>query len=267
MNSAFTSLALKLIGVIFILSSLLDYIVLAIPSPNQVWGGGPWLIGFVASIVDRGIVPMVGIACLLVGYWISYNSEIPVQKSRLDLRLPVFILSALLGLMFLLFIPVYVSNLNQQKNTALEQIKQGATQGTEQIQAFLGQINTLSRNPQLLDQQIAQLNQVIETGQLQGRQLTAQQLENARQQRDQIQGLRDLSKDPKKLKERVTQIKNQLETQLRDRQVQAENQANTEALKNSLRISLSSLMLTIGYFVIGGFGLAGLKSSKSSGNR
>ena len=66
--SPFTSLALKLIGVILILSSLLDYITLAIPFQPL---NAEWQIGFTGQIVDRGIVPMVGIAFLLVGYWID----------------------------------------------------------------------------------------------------------------------------------------------------------------------------------------------------
>jgi ABC-type multidrug transport system fused ATPase/permease subunit len=261
-SSPFTSLSLKLIGVILILSALLDYIVLAIPFN---WQDPQWQIGFVSSIVDRGIVPMVGIACLLIGYWIDSSSGVAAPRSStLDLRLPVFVLASILGLFFLLFVPIHLNNLNQAKNTALEQIDKGAGQGEEQIQSFLTQINAVSQNPQQLNQEILQRTQVLETGQLQGRQLAPQQIEALRQQRDQLQQLRDLAKSPKQLKERLETLKKQLQTRLLDQRRERENLAKTEALKQGLRVGLSSLMLAIGYTAIGWFGLRGIGGSSAN---
>ncbi len=251
--SAFTSLVLKLIGVIFILSSLLDYITLAVPLNLE---SQSWQIGLVTSIVDRGVVPLVGIGFILVGYLIDGLADAnPLKKSGFNLKLPVYILSALLGLLFLLMVPLHLNNLNSAKTDALERIQQGAGQGAEQIQQFLTQVDTLSRNPNQLNQQIQRLNQAIEAGQVQGRQLNVQQLETLRQQRQQLQGLRDLAQNPEEYKKRTEELKNQLETQLLERRKQAESQATTQALKQSLRIGLSSLMLAIVYSVIGWIGL------------
>ncbi|MBF2021470.1 MAG: hypothetical protein IGR93_15535 [Hydrococcus sp. C42_A2020_068] len=261
-SSTFTSLSLKLIGTIFILSSLLDYVTLGIPFN---WQSAQWQINFVTSIVDRGIVPMVGMALILVGYWIDSNSGSPAKGP--GLRLPVFILASVLGLLFLLLVPVHLNNLNQAKTAALEQIQQGAGQGEEQIKNRLAQINTLSQNPQLIDQELARLNQVIETGQVQGRQVNAQVLEQARQTRDQLQGLRDLAKNPQQFKQRLEELKNQWQTQLLDIRRNAENQAKSEALKQGLRVGLSSLMLAIGYSAIGWLGFRGLGSMKTSRSR
>jgi hypothetical protein len=155
-----------------------------------------------------------------------------------------------------------LSNLNKAKTDALAQIEQGAGQGADQIQAFLAQVDSLSQNPQLLNQQIQQLNQVVESGQVQGRDLNAQQLERLRQQRTQLEGLRDLSKNPTQYKERVDELKKQLETQLLDRRKQAEEQAKTQALKQSLRIGLSSLMLAIVYSVVGWIGFKSIMGSR-----
>jgi hypothetical protein len=258
-SSTFTTLSLKLIGTIFIISSLLDYITLAIPFN---WQSPQWQIGFVTSIVDRGIVPLVGIALILIGYWIDSYSGSP--SSGAGLKLPVFALASLLGLLFLLLVPVHLNNLNQAKNAALTNITEGAGQGEQQIQAFLGQINTLSQNPQLLNQEIQQRNQVIESGQFQGRPINPQQLEALRQQRDQLQQLRDLSQNPQEFKKRLEQIKGQLQTQLLDRRRTAENQAKSEALKQGLRIGLNSLMLAIGYSAVGWLGFKGLGGTKPS---
>ena len=250
---AFTSLVLKLIGVIFVLSSLLDYVTLAVPLnlDNQ-----SWQIGLVTNIVDRGVVPLVGMGFILVGYFIDGLADPnPLKKSGFSLKLPIYILAALLGLVFLLMVPLHLNNLNSAKTDALERIQQGAGQGAEQIQQFLTQVDTLSKNPNQLNQQINRLNQAVEAGQVQGRQLNAQQLETLRQQRQQLQGLRDLAQNPEEYKKRTEELKNQLETQLLERRKQAESQATTQALKQSLRIGLSSLMLAIVYSVIGWIGL------------
>lgn len=259
--SPLTSLALKLSGAIFVISALLDFIVLAIPPQ---WENPPWRVAYITQVADRGIVPLVGMAFILLGYWIDASTKGSAAKtSKFDLRLPTFLISCLLGLMFLVFIPLHLSNLNQVKQTALEQIQQGVERGGQQIQGFLQQLNALSSNPQLVNEAIQQRTAAIETGQVQGRQLTAEQVTAVRQQRDQLQQLRDISKQPQEFKKRVNEIKNQLQTRLRDQQKAAEDRANIQTLTQGLRIGLTSLMLTIAYTTIGWFGLRGLGSAKA----
>lgn len=259
--SVLTSLVLKLSGAIFIISALLDFVVLAIPAQ---WESPQWRVGYISSVVDRGIVPLVGMAFILLAYWIdaSVGGGASAKPSKFNLKLPSFLVASLLGLMFLVFIPLYLSNLGQLKQTALEQIQQSAEQGGQQIQGFLQQINALSANPQLLNQAIQQRTGAIETGQVQGRQLTAQQIAGVRQQRDQLKQLRDISKKPQEFKKRVGEIKNRLQTQLKDQQRAAEDQANIRTFTQGLRIGLSSFMLAIAYTTIGWLGLRGLGSAR-----
>jgi hypothetical protein len=259
-NSTLTALCLKLFGVVFILSSLLDYLTLLIPLNLQ---DPQWQLSLVTNLVDRGIVPMVGIGLILIGYWIEatmYGENPNNSASRFDLRMPTFILASLLGLMFLLIVPLHLNNLNQAKSAALAQIEKGAGQGKEQIQGFLRQINNLSQNPDVLNQQIAQRSQVIESGQFQGNPLSPQQLESLQNENAQLKGLRDLSKDPAAYKNKIAEIKKQLETQLQDRQQKAEGEATTQALKQGLRTGLNSLMLAIGYAAAGILGLRNMMS-------
>jgi len=118
MNS-FTSLCLKLTGLVFILSFLLDGFIL--PLPYQ-FNQSQWQVGFVTTFVDRGIVPLLGIILVLIAYWIDANNkDVIPRKSRFELRWPIFIFSTLLGLVFLLMIPVHINNINQIKNNALTQ--------------------------------------------------------------------------------------------------------------------------------------------------
>lgn len=256
--SVYTSLILKLIGVIFIVSSLIDYVTIAVP-PQL--GNPTWLLGIISGIVDRGIVPMVGMACILIGYWIDAYAQTKPKSSKLDLRLPTYVLSSILGFVFLACIVLHAINLNQVKETTFQQIQQGQEQGQQQIEAFLAQVNSLSQNPQLLTQQIQQRSAVIESGQFQGRSLTPQQIDTLRQQRDQLQQLKDLSREPQKFKARIEEITKNLQTNLVDQRKQAEAQTQSNVWEQAIRIWSSSLMLAIGYSVIGWFGILGIMRS------
>ncbi|WP_267384858.1 HpsJ family protein [Cyanobacterium sp. uoEpiScrs1] len=261
-NRAFTSLSFKLIGVVLLLSSLLDYITLAIPLNLQ---SSQWQIGLLTNIVDRGIVPLVGIGFILLGYFVeNLNDTTLRQSSEFDLRVPIYILSSIMGLMFLLIIPLHLNNLNEVKVNTLNQIEQGAGQGADQIQAFLAQIDQLSKNPQRLSQQIQQLNQAVESGEVQGQSLNAQQLEQLQKQRTQLEQLQDLSKNPTEYKNRIDELTEQFQEQLISQRRQAENKAKTQALKQSLRIGLSSLMLAIVYSTVGWIGFKVVMGSKTS---
>ena len=169
----FTSLCLKVVGVILIVSALIDYIILAIPfQPLE----ARWQIAYIGTVVDRGIIPMVGIAFLLSGYWI--DSVISKKTAGLDLKFPVFIFSSVIGLIFLLFVPLYLNNLRTISTDALAQISEGAAQVENRLQTEFDQLSALLQNQeqlQQLDQRIAQLDRAIETGQFQGQTLNAQQ--------------------------------------------------------------------------------------------
>lgn len=249
--SPFTSLVLKLIGVILILSSLLDYITLAIPFQPL---NAEWQISFTGQIVDRGIVPMVGIAFLLVGYWIEIAVGTSDKKPSLDLRLPVFILASFMGLIFLLLVPLHLNNLREAQSTAISQISQGADEAENRIKTQFDQLNTLSQDPQRLQQldtRLGEIDAAINSGQVQGQRLNPEQLQNLTQTKQQLQNFRELAKNPEALEARLTE----LQTQLRDQKLERENRAKTEALKQGIRTGLSSLMLAVGYIAIGWLGL------------
>lgn len=258
--SPYTSLCLKLVGIVLILSSLLDYLTLAIPfnvlEPE-------WQINFTTQIVDRGVVPLVGIVFLLIGYWIDgavVSSNSP--RKSLDLRVPIFLLASALGLLFLLLVPLHLNNLRVASTSALEQIEQGAGEAENRLQTQFDQLNALSQDPQRLqqlNQQLTQIDSVLESGQVQGQTLQAQQRQQLQQRRAQLQNLRDLAQNPEALEAQL----NQLQLQLREQILERENLARTEVLKQGLRIGLSSLLLAVGYIAIGWLGLRGMGKAKS----
>jgi exonuclease VII large subunit len=194
---------------------------------------------------------MIGITLLIVGYWIE---SITSGQKSLDLKLPAFILSTFLGLLFLLLIPVHIKNLNQINTTALTQIQQTADQAESRIQQEFENLDKITKDPKALEQlktQLTQIDTVINSGTYQGQQLTSQQIDQLKAQKQQYQSLQELAKKPAELKKR----KEELQTQLRDQKQERENQTKITNFKEGLRIGLSSLMLAIGYTVIGWFGL------------
>ena len=253
----FTSLSLKVVGIILIVSSLLDYITLAIPFQPL---NSQWQIAFTGQIVDRGIVPMVGLAFMLVAYWIENSVRGTVKNSGFGIRLPVFILSLLLGFIFLILVPLHLNNLRLVSADAFAQLEQRSQEAENRISDQYEQLSGISSDPQrlqLLESRIVELDNAIGSGQFQGQNLNPQQLQRLQQTRQQLQNFRELAQNPEALEARLSE----LQTQLRDQKLERESRAKTEAFKQGIRTGLSSLLLAIGYLVIGWFGLQGTGKS------
>lgn len=254
--SKYTSLCLKTVGTILVVSSLLDYITLAIPFQPL---NSQWQIAFTGQIVDRGIVPMVGIALMIIAYWIENSVSRAVKSSGFSLKLPVFILSLFLGFVFLILVPLHLNNLRLVSSNALTQIEQRASEAETRISEQYEQLNAIATDPQrlqLLESRITELDTAIGSGQFQGQNLNPQQLQRLEETKQQLQNFRELANNPEALEARL----GELQTQLRDQKLQREGRAKTEALKQGIRTGLSSLLLAIGYLVMGWFGLQGINN-------
>lgn len=253
---------LKLVGVILILVSLLDYVILSFPF-NPLDRG--WQINFATQLVDRGIVPLVGLALLFTGYWIdNVASDSPnIHFSFLEGRFWALLFSSILGLLFLLLVPLHTNNVIQARAQAVQQINQEASQAQNRLQSQLGnpqaeleiegqqsqlksQIGALLQNEQLLNQAL-------------GSQQVPEQFKNLlRQARANPQGLDQLLKQ----QFNAEALRSQGLAQIQKRQAEAERQAEQEAWRSGLRIGFSSLLLAIGYIVIGWAGLKSLRTNR-----
>jgi multisubunit Na+/H+ antiporter MnhB subunit len=246
--SPYTALSLKVVGIILILSALISYIVAAIPfNPSE----QEWQIQYVSQLVNQGFLPLIGIVLTLLGYWVEDVGS-SSRRSSLDLRLPVFILASFLGLIFLLIIPLHLSNVSQQSAAAFAEIETKAEQFEAQIQSETQQIQALVEN----EEQFAELEQAIESGQVQGQQL--QQLQLIRQQ------VQQLKENPQALEQQIQTAR----TELLTRKEEAEQEERTKAFKSTLTVGLSSLLLAIAYIVVGWMGFRSLgnhSSAKPSG--
>ncbi|HEY9620800.1 MAG TPA: HpsJ family protein [Crinalium sp.] len=243
-TASLASLALKTVGVIIFLAALFDIIIM--PYPFQVLDR-QWQINFITLAVDRGIVPMVGLALILLGYWVDAVSGLGGgdRSSRKTLGFVALIISCILGLFFVLAFPLHLNNVRLNNQQAIEKINQDSAQAETQLdqrlQAEVGQqrqqIERLLANPQQLDQALA-------SGQVPEQQATL---------------LKQFRQDPKSLdqfiEKRVAELKQQFQTEIGTRREQALRTARIDAVKSGLRVGVSSILLAIGFITIGWVGL------------
>ena len=239
-----------------ILSSLIDYAVLLIPpvippnlNPEQLQLLNlQQPVNVTTQLIDRGIIPMVGLALLFGGFWIDSNSGATNRKGLSALLQPASLaLALILGIAFLGLTAV---NVNSQRLLNQEQMKRIGQQ-VQAAETQLSQLKTqIANNPSQIEQTLSQINQVIDSGQFQGQQLNPQQLEELKQRREQLQQL----KDPKA----VEQLTEKRQTEVRSRRLQAEQQAKQDFFKSAFRSGVSSLLLGLGYLGIAWMGVSGL---------
>lgn len=243
--SPIAALALKLVGGITILAALVDFLVLLLP-PDLL--NRAWQINATTQLVDRGIVPLVGIALLFTGFWI--DSYVSGKRSRvslaLDARFWTCLLACILGFTFAILAPVHMNNVRLQSQEALEQVTTEATQATNQLEQRLNaevtqqrdRISSLLSNPEQIEQLVASGN------------VSAEQAEQIRQFEDSPESLDQF------LSGQASELRTRLETEIGSRREEAANRVRAEATKASIRISLSSILLAVGYIVIG---ISGIK--------
>jgi Fe2+ transport system protein B len=253
------ALTVTVVGIILILSFLLDFLILIFPfQPTD----RLWQINLATALVDRGIVPLVGIGMLFVGYWIDGVNDSDRQKS-LDIRFPVLVLSSILGLMFLLIFPLHLNNVRQASTQNVEQIGQDAEQAENQLQSQLpqlqAQINSEQGKAQLEQIRKQARNQFTEV--LKNEESYQQALNNPQIPAAQKELLQRFKENPEELDKFIAQQTDpqaqvtQRVTQIRQRREAAEKQAKESAWKSGMRIGISSLLLSIGYMIIGWTGL------------
>lgn len=245
--SNFTALSLKVVGLMMLVSAVFDYIMLAIPFNI---GQTEWQLTFIGQMVDQGVRPLVGLSLLSVGYWIANRHNDP-KEARFqfrDIRFWGIILASILGLIYLLFVPVHLNNVRVATDQALQQIAERASQADLQVQQQVQQIESILGN----DDQYKELEQALASGQVQGEQLT--RLQGLKQQID------VLKQNPQALNQQLEQTKTRLATDRKN----AEDQARSEAVKLGVRTGVTSLLLAIAYALVSWTGLKTIRDGQNS---
>jgi len=243
--SPLAAIALKVAGAIAILSALLDFLILLIP-PNLT--NVQWQLATTTQLVDRGIVPLIGMALLLTGLWVDSSVGRTAQRKSLttDLRFWVCALASLLGLVYLLLTLLHLNAVRLSSQTALAQVSTEASEAAAQLQQRLSTE---------LSQQQTQLGAILENEDLLAQAIQSGQLPpDIEQYRNNPAGLTQF------LQQRADQAQQQIETEIGTRRAEAEHRVRTEARRSGVRISILSLLMAAGFSIIGWLGLRRLLS-------
>lgn len=238
--SPLAALSLKVAGIVAILSALLDYLILLFP-PN--FTNIQWQLATITQLVDRGIVPLIGMALLLTGLWAESRAGRTLGGQRLttDLRFWVCALASLLGLVYLIFSLLHLNAVRLSSRTALEQVNAEAGQATTELeQRLAAELSQQQTQLGALLENDAQLNQAIQSGQIP---------QDIQKYQGNPEGLTQF------LQQQADQARQQIQAEIGTRRADAERRVKAEAWKSGLRTSITSLLLAAGYALIGWSGL------------
>ena len=270
-QSPFITQTLKLVGVVLILSFLLDFVILAFPAGER---DALWQIGFITATVDRGITPVIGLAFLMVGYWFerSNNDTLTQPPSWLSLKFWALLLSSLLGLLFLVMIPLHINNVNTESARAVERINENSSQEEAKVQNEISQAQAQLGDPNVRTKLESDKNKFKTqvTALLQNEQQFNQAINSDRTPENEKKLLRQFKANPNALEDFLTQQSDPVAlgskrlAQLQTQKQKLVNQAKQEALQSSIRMTIRSLLISIAYIFIGWMGLRSLLSAKKS---
>ena len=230
---------LTVVGIILIISSLLDFFILGVPFDIA---DRQWLLRFISGLVDRGIVPLVGIGLLFGGTWIyqrSGASKGAKSSPMLDPRFWCLVLSLALGALFLLLTPLHLNGVRLLGATERENVEAQAEQATQQVPAQIGQLKqrltTLAANPD-------GIQQAIDSGQL---------------SEEQVEQLERLKENPDSVDTQVQEIETRVREEIETRKEEALTASSTRLFRSMVTTGANSFILAVGYLTIGWFGLKG----------
>ncbi len=254
--SSVAARTLKVVGIILILSALLDCIVLSLPGETSDIINRGWQLAAATQIVDRGIIPLMGIALLMTGFWVDSSSGVSIERRNfwVDLRFWALLISSLLGLIYLLLVPVHLNNTRLELQDALTQVNKEAGQAEGQLEGQIKSEQFKAQVEQLKSQRRSQIGALLQDeGKLQ------EALKSPDVPKELKAVLQASKNDPKALdkflEQQAQELPNQARNEIRTRKQQKEKELRTRSRNSSLQTGISSLLLAIGYITVGWTGL------------
>ena len=254
--SSVAARTLKVVGIILILSALLDCIVLSLPGETSDMINRGWQLAAATQIVDRGIIPLMGIALLMTGFWVDSSTGVSIERRNfwLDLRFWALLISSLLGLIYLLLVPVHLNNTRLELKEALVQVDREAGQAEGQLEAQIKSDQFKAQIEQLKSQRRSQIAALLQD---EGK--MAQALKSPEVPKELKAVLQESKNDPKALdkflEQQAQELPNQARKEIQTRKQQKEKELRTRSRNSSLQTGISSLLLAIGYITVGWTGL------------
>ncbi|MBW4465995.1 MAG: HpsJ family protein [Pegethrix bostrychoides GSE-TBD4-15B] len=243
----YNALILKAVGVVLIIGTLLDYLVMLVP-PNFL--DSTWLAALIKEYVSRGTVPLLGIAVLFLGVWLDRDPD-AVGTDR-PLPTAAFLLSALLGLLFLVMAPLYFNSSRLTSAAQTRQINEQAAQAQRQLNSLIDQqqqrVSSIISNKT----QLAQLEQQLDSLELPAdQQAQLQQIKTT---------LEQVKSDPKALEQEAAKARTEGLQQIETRQKEALTQLQSGLKRDRIYTTLASLLFAAGYAAIAWTGLGGAQT-------
>jgi hypothetical protein len=239
-TSLVTSLALKTASMVLIISTIVDIAFTILPYQP---GDGRWWSVATSELVNRGLLPLVGIVFWLIADWIETVSKEASGRRAGNLTLGITLLSLVLGVAFFVIVPFQVWTGNSERDKALTSNKARVAELEARIKQELAIISDKGK----IQQQIAEWDKQIKEGKIQGQDLAKVKSDRA--------NLEQMAADPAKVKAKSDEVLGNI----RKQQQEAESQANALMWKTGIRTALASLLLSAGYSFIGLTGLRGQK--------
>ncbi len=248
---------LRIVGYILILSSLMDYIALA---TSLDFSEKAKLGAALTQFVDRGVIPMIGVALCAASSALETIAGVGDRKKSIP-NILVMALSTILGLVFLLSVPVHFMNTKTVADTAVnslgDEAKKAESQVDPAIQERQAQLAELLKDKTKFEQQMQQLNAMLASPDV-----PKEKLEELKKVQKTLQ---EIQADPKKLETEAQKSRDEALNDIRAKKQKKEGEIRGEAFKATMRTGLGGLMLAVGYTLIGWLGLAemGLFSKKA----
>lgn len=247
-SAPIAALLLQVGGAVAILVGLIDFISVAFPLDI---GNRVWLIDTTRQLIDRGIVPAMGISLLFWGFWIELKSSVS-RPWRRGVGIAALGLSALLGLLFLVMAPTHLLTVRSEAQSTLAAITRQSREAEKQLDTPEFK-NNLQQQQAVFRQQMqdllsndAQFNEFINSPQFDERQK---------------EFMRRLKANPSELetviRQRVTDFPLQLLSRIRVRRQELETRARTTALRVGVQTGTSGVALALAYLAIAWVGLGG----------
>jgi hypothetical protein len=224
---------MKLAGIILVLFTIINYFLLIFTIKT---GDTNWSLNFTTIIVEEGIIPILGIALMFCAYGFEEILGLAPPQPKLrwnSIKFWVYLLSFFFGIIFLLIIPLHISNAVAVSNEAVETANKTAKEEKEILEQRLEEqkniIGDMLRNQPKLDAFIKK------------RQLSEEQIAN----------LAKFKNNPNAFKVKVEEVRSTLTQQIESKQQQEIQKSQLSAFHSSLKICLTSLLLASCYLTIG----------------
>jgi hypothetical protein len=242
---------LKVVGYVLLLFALTDYVILLSPMK---WSDSDWFANFLSQFVDRGTTPLIGIAMVYVSSFLDSGSLRAEGRSPFGTgRFFVMLLSGILGLLFLVTVPLQYVKTGESVQRVTEQFNKQEKAVEDQVQQRLTDLREQVKDKGKLDLELKQVDQIIATGQANGQPVNPNQMEFIKKSQKDLQKLKE---DPKHLEVMAKEASAPELQKIREAKQKAEEQVRPQANRAIIKTGLSSLLLSIAFSLISWLGLA-----------